>query len=173
MPDAPAQRSVGGGPLRSIADDPARTDAERALAEQLISWMRQRQALHARRDARLDGVGLSFAQIKLLFHLPLDDSVTVGSFAASAGLTPATATQALDALEREGVVERCRSERDRRVVDVRLTELGHSLLETVRRGFRARWDEHVAELPASDLEAAARVLARVTNLFQPPPATSS
>jgi DNA-binding MarR family transcriptional regulator len=114
-----------------------------------------------------EGASLSIAQVKLLFHLPAEGTLGMSRWAEAAGMTPASLSQALEALERAGVVERTRSERDRRVVEVGITPAGHELLGRVRSFFEQRWDRCIATIPPAELEVATRVLGRVLDLFDP------
>lgn len=169
-PDEEHRASAGGGPLRGIADDHARGEGERALAGSMISFMRQRQAMHGRRFELAGGPSLSFAQLKLLFHLPPSDgAVPLSRFAEAAALTPASVTQALGPLEDAGLVRRVRSEVDRRIVDVCLTDRGGEVLARLRDHFTQRWDAELAAIPDDRLRAAAEVLERLHAVFGPPP----
>jgi DNA-binding MarR family transcriptional regulator len=71
----------------------------------------------------------------------------------------------LDDLERDGLVTRVRSESDRRRVLVALTDEGRAILGKRRRVWLGRWEAALAEVPERDLEAAARVMGRITGLF--------
>ena len=64
---------------------------------------------------------LSFAQYHLLFALAEREELSAGELALAADLSPATVTQLLDSLATMGLVERTRSDRDRRVVTCTLT----------------------------------------------------
>jgi DNA-binding MarR family transcriptional regulator len=66
------------------------------------------------------------------------------------------------------MVTRTRSDVDRRVVEVELTDLGRSLLDTFRTRFQERWDDTVSGLDETDLAAAARVFGTLVHLFGPP-----
>ena len=74
----------------------------------------------ARYEAADDGP-LTVPQYLLLEPLVAGDALSVRDLAEHAGVSAPSATRMLDGLERAGVVTRSPSERDRRVVDVRLT----------------------------------------------------
>lgn len=167
-----APRHVGGGPLRSIADDERRGTGERALAEAIIGFMRQRQAQHAKPVELPLDTPLSFAQLRLLFHLPADGSIALGRYAESIGITPAALTQALGPIEQAGLVERTRSETDRRVVEARMTDLGRDVLATVRDIFDARWTAALEGIDDDQFATAAFVLGRVAGIFGQASSTS-
>jgi DNA-binding MarR family transcriptional regulator len=133
----------------------------------MVRLFKQRQSMHSRRLEPVPGVQLSFAQMKMLFHLPAEGTVTLTRYAESAAMSPAAATQALGPLEEDGLVTRFRSESDRRTVDIALSDRGHQLLATLRSNFSARWDSQVADLDDADLATAARILDTVIQVFHP------
>jgi len=102
--------------------------------------------------------GLSHAQYHLLFGLAERGELTTSRLAAAADVTPATVTQMLDGLVGMGLVERTRSDRDRRVVTVALTDRGSELLTEKRAAWEQRWRETLAGYTSEELAAAAAVL---------------
>jgi DNA-binding MarR family transcriptional regulator len=108
---------------------------------------------------------LSNAHVRALFVLAAEEEATAGQLAKAAGLNPASVTGMLDHLEREGIVQRRRSETDRRQVLVTLTASGAELLEVKRARWRARWTDTLEGVPPEDLAAAARVLRAVATMI--------
>ena len=108
---------------------------------------------------------LSFAQMRTLFRIGAEDEITVGELARQAEVTPATITGMLDGLERDGMVVRRRSDEDRRVVLVTLTDQGRELLHEKRERWRKRWNEKLRDLDDAQLEAASVTLHRLAELF--------
>jgi DNA-binding MarR family transcriptional regulator len=107
---------------------------------------------------------LSFAQYHLLCGLAQSDEVSAGELALTADLSPATVTQMLDSLAEMGLVERTRSERDRRVVNCTLTTRGRELLTERHAHLEQRWHTALAEFSIQDLATAAAVLDRLRAL---------
>jgi DNA-binding MarR family transcriptional regulator len=109
---------------------------------------------------------LSYAQYHLLFGLAAGGGErSVRDLAAAAELSPATATEMLDHLAAAGLVERVRSDRDKRVVLTSLTERGHELVAARRARFEARWQAALADFADDELRAAAAVLDRIGKMF--------
>jgi DNA-binding MarR family transcriptional regulator len=108
---------------------------------------------------------LSFAQYSLLFGLGDGGELSVRELALAADLAPATVTQMLDSLEAVGLVERVRSQRDRRVVLISLTGRGAELVATRRARFEPLWREALAEFDEDELLIAASVLDRLREMF--------
>jgi DNA-binding MarR family transcriptional regulator len=116
------------------------------------------------RDTHRHGA-LGFAQYHLLCGLAERDGRPAGELALAADLSPATVTQMLDGLAEMGLVERTRSERDRRVVNCALTSRGRELLAERHAHLQQRWTEALAEFTIEDLATAAAVLDRLRALY--------
>jgi DNA-binding MarR family transcriptional regulator len=82
--------------------------------------------LHSRR--LVHDHGLTGPQLVLIRELGRADVLSVGELARRVSLSQGTVTGVLDRLEKRGLVERSRSDSDRRRVLVRLTEAGFSVL---------------------------------------------
>ena len=100
---------------------------------------------------------LSFAQYQLLSGLSERNELSAGELALAADLSPATVTQLLDSLAEMGLVERTRSERDRRVVTCTLTTRGRELITARRVLFEQRWQTALADFSAKEIATAAAV----------------
>jgi len=108
---------------------------------------------------------LSYAQFGLLFGLAQGGEMSASEVATCADVTPATATQMLDGLESHGLIERRRSDSDRRSVLVSLTPRGSELVAERRARYQGRWDAALAQFSAADLRTAAAVLERMRAMF--------
>ena len=108
---------------------------------------------------------LSFAQYHLLFGLAEQSQLSSRELACAADLSPATVTQMLDSLELHGLVKRSRSERDKRVVLISLTERGQQLVDARRAEYEPRWGAALARFDDGELRAAAAVLDALAAMF--------
>jgi DNA-binding MarR family transcriptional regulator len=108
---------------------------------------------------------LSYAQFGLLFGLYDGGELSASELATCADVAPGTATQMLDGLAAHGLIERRRSELDRRSVLVSLTERGSEVVAERKARYQAHWNEALAQFSAADLELAAAVLDRMRTLF--------
>jgi DNA-binding MarR family transcriptional regulator len=121
---------------------------------------------------------LSHAQYQVLFELLRRGELPAGGLAAVADVSPASMTQMLERLGDAGLVERVRSETDRRVVAARLTDAGRAVCEERRAALEPLWREMLAGFTTSELHTAAAVLEQLTAFFErlgegeatPPPA---
>ena len=116
------------------------------------------------RDTQRQGE-LSFAQYQLLASLVERNELSAGELALAADLSPATVTQLLDSLAEMGLVERTRSDRDRRVVTCTLTAHGRELITERRAHFEQRWHAALAQFSTQDLATATAVIDRLRTVF--------
>jgi DNA-binding MarR family transcriptional regulator len=108
---------------------------------------------------------LSYAQYGLLFSLAAGGALSAGELALAADVSPASATQMLDGLERAGLVERVRSGRDKRVVLTSLSARGRQVVEARRALFEPRWRAALADFSDQDLLTASAILDRIREMF--------
>jgi len=116
------------------------------------------------RDTRRPGE-LSYAQFGLLFGLAEHGELSASELAGYADVAPATATEMLDGLAAAGLIDRRRSERDRRLVLVSLTPHGSELVAARRAHYKSCWDEALAEFGAAELNTASAVLDSMRAMF--------
>ena len=109
---------------------------------------------------------LSYAQYGLLFGLAHGGGeLSARDLACAADLSAASVTQMLDHLAAAGLVERVRSELDKRVVLTSLTDHGRALVAERKARFEQRWKAALAEFDDDELRTAAAVLTRLGALF--------
>ncbi|GAA5079457.1 DNA-binding MarR family transcriptional regulator [Thermocatellispora tengchongensis] len=107
---------------------------------------------------RTEETGMSTAAFMLLSVLEQRDGAKVSEVAESLMVTAATATSVADTLERAGLVERRRDDRDRRVVRLHLTGAGRDRLAETKLARRDRWRALFGEVPPEDEPAVRRFL---------------
>jgi DNA-binding MarR family transcriptional regulator len=137
-----------------------------ALKDKLSELLAAQRRLRGR-DAGQRRDGLSFPQYRLVRELARapGGELPASQLAAAAELSPPTVTQMLDQLAACGVVERTRSERDRRVVTNRLTDEGRRRLDAKEELHAKKWRQTFAELDRDELLAGAAVLERLSRLY--------
>jgi DNA-binding MarR family transcriptional regulator len=109
---------------------------------------------------------LTDAQYSLLFCLRDQAQMSVRDLAYAADLSPASVTEMLEGLSAAGLVERERSDRDRRVVLTSLTDSGRGLVEERRARFEPRFRAALEPFGEDELVTAAAVLERLRALFE-------
>jgi DNA-binding MarR family transcriptional regulator len=109
---------------------------------------------------------LSYAQYSLLFGLAQSTGLSSRELAFAADLSPATVTPMLDHLVATGLVARNRSDSDKRVVIVSLTERGRAVVAERHARLEPRWRGALLEFSDEQLLAAAQVLDRLAAMFE-------
>lgn len=107
----------------------------------IFSLIQISRRLHKRAGNDLNALGLYAGQEKFLLLLWEQDALTQSQIAEHMCVEHATVTQVLERLERVGLIQRCRDEKDRRISRVSLTEKGRSLQEPIQR----LWSEWEAQ----------------------------
>lgn len=105
------------------------TDRHNLVGALGLAMQRYQRSVQAFDDAVGRRLGLGPADLRCLDWLA-DGPKTAGQLARATALTPAATTALVDRLARKGLVERYRSDEDRRQVLVRMTDVG--VAETMR-----------------------------------------
>jgi DNA-binding MarR family transcriptional regulator len=105
-------------------------------AEFVKIWMKLTKEWNSRMEDEL-APGLTAGQLEVLELLLSKEPMKPSELLPYLETTPAAVTTLLDRMERSGLVERRRDEGDRRIVWIRMTELGRSEVE---RGLGVRSD---------------------------------
>ena len=108
--------------------DGRRYDVSESVGHQLFSLMTQMRREVEKRMAQHD---LTDAQWKPLYMLKLGRATTAIELAREMDIDAGAITRMLDRLESKGLIERVRSEADRRVVHLRLTAAGDQVARKV------------------------------------------
>ncbi|MFJ3047184.1 MarR family winged helix-turn-helix transcriptional regulator [Herbaspirillum chlorophenolicum] len=93
---------------------------------------------HRTLDKLMAAQGASFARTKIMAVIQRSGKVRSTDLAGAFGFAPRTITEAVDGLERDGLVERVVDPADRRVKQISLTPLGEEVLcasEPARKRF--------------------------------------
>jgi DNA-binding MarR family transcriptional regulator len=140
------------------------TPATEAVRLAFVELMGAERRLRAR-DQKCGPGELTQGQIRALFTIDTKGEATAGELAKAAELSPASVSTMLDHLERDNIVERRRSDSDRRVVVVTLTSAGQELLERKRTAWRERGARALEGISDEHLVAAAEVMHRMAGLL--------
>jgi DNA-binding MarR family transcriptional regulator len=166
MTDVPTDPSGGLHVALEADTDETEDDRRQALADfrvaltELFAAERRMRGREKRRTGEL-----TVTQSIALIPLYLGEEATAGDLANSAGLNPASVTAMLDQLENAGIVERRRSDSDRRVVLVSLTEKGRASQNAMKAQWDERWTEWMAEIPDEDLIVTLRTIQKVSRML--------
>lgn len=107
--------------------------------------------------------GISGAQVWMLATIAEVPDITVSQLSQSLSVHISTASNLLDKLARAGLVERLRSDEDRRVVRLRLTDAGAAIVERAPKPMTGLVFDALAKLPEDTL---ARLDADLASLIE-------
>ena len=136
--------------------------ADQALVSAISQNLYDALPLLPKRLVRVDAItrefGMPFSHIQILCMLT-DKEMSIGEISSSLGIAKPNITPLLDALHERGVLERCRSEKDRRIVNVRLLPEGQALACRLREAIAAQTTEWPASFSTSDIKRLNNALA--------------
>jgi DNA-binding MarR family transcriptional regulator len=158
---APARATRAAPPSASAT--PARADALELFGRAFKGAIAAQRRMRGR-EAHRPGE-LSYAQYGLLFGLCDEEPKSARELAIAADVSPATVTEMLDTLTAAGLVERARSEVDKRIVLTSLTPRGKALIDERRARYEPLWKAALAQFSDDELRAAASVLDAVRGMF--------
>jgi DNA-binding MarR family transcriptional regulator len=128
---------------------------------QLLMDLGRHRSLRDPVGAMCEDMQLTPPQAHTLMWLGEDGALTMGVLARRAGITEKTITGVVDRLETSGLLERVRSEEDRRAVTVRLTDKGRLVYADLHTHLRAGLDQVLGLLEPEDRCALFGVLQRL------------
>ncbi len=140
----------------SVPPSSPSSGAETGLGRRLLhlNWLQHRQIAR-----QLAAFNLTVPQFYTLIALMnLGGSATMGALARELNQVSATMTGIIDRLVREGMVERSRSDEDRRSVLVTLTPQGYQVVEEAWTQSLCALDKVLAQLSDTEIGAATRLI---------------
>ena len=109
-----------------------------------------------------DGPPMTATQRIALIELGDGGALRLTDLAAQMGVSAPTASRSVDALLEHGLVERVVDPRDRRAVNIELTDQGRKLLEERKAKANAAFEPAVAALSAADRKKLSQLLHQMT-----------
>jgi DNA-binding MarR family transcriptional regulator len=162
VPDLAAKPATGAA-AEAPAVGPERAAAITELGIAFRSAFRSLRSLRGRDTHRGDEIG--HAQYELLAELCVHGPLQAGELAEAVEASAATVSGMLDHLSEADLVERTRSDTDRRIVVVKVTRRGKRKVEARKALWQARWQGALEGLDDEELQTAARVLERIHGIF--------
>lgn len=137
------------------------------LVEAISGNLYQALPLLPKRLVRVDALtreyAMPFSHIQIICLLS-DGAMTIGEISMSLGIAKPNITPLLDALNERGVLERCRSEKDRRIVNVRLLPEGQELADRLRTSICTQVMEWPRSFSHSDIKRLNNALAYLVEM---------
>jgi DNA-binding MarR family transcriptional regulator len=141
-------------------DDSVNEDFERT--QKLVFVLGQaRQLIASELRAGLVDAGLNLRERGVLLTLARGSVKTPAALSKLAGVHPTRMTRVLDKLENNGLIERARNGRDRRLVDVSLTREGQAVAARNAQVALGAWSERLSHFSKSDFDTLSVLLSRL------------
>lgn len=109
--------------------------------------------------------GLTVPQLLVMQAIAKEGSPSTSTLARHIVVSQATVTRIIDRLERDGLVKREKSSKDKRVVNVRLTDAGHAKLEVAPEPLQAEFLRRYRELESWEQQMLKSSLLRVASMM--------
>ena len=138
-------------------------------SNQLVGYLEAlfRRLMMDRKPADDSQLEISREEIRALVFLDSGEAVTMSHLADSLGVPLSTATHTVDRLVSKGLAERNRSEEDRRVVEVQMSEYGRKLQESFRAKRKVVAQSWLEPLTDSERELFLELMEKITRLAKP------
>lgn len=127
-------------------------------AQLMDEFSRAAKTLERRFDERVGAHRVSAPRSRVLSEVLKLEPVKVRDLAAAVGISQGTASVLIDALAKDGLVERLPDPSDRRVTLVALTDAGHRASEAWQRDYEAAAAEMLSSFPRQDWSRLATML---------------
>ena len=124
-------------------------------------------------EARFADQELTFTHWIALMSLRDGISRTCSDIARHLGHDTGATTRLLDQLEARGLIARCRDETDRRVVNLTLTDAGHSVATELMPRTVKFWNDMLADFTAAEATTLIALLTRLLRRMEAEPMTTT
>lgn len=128
-----------------------------------VTLGRARNLVAAEVDAALKDVGINSQQLSILLALSRNAAGSAIGLSRMLAVDPALMTRALDKLEARGLVQRTRSETDRRRVDITVTQEGHDAIARCERAAPTEPNVRLARFTNPEIETLGRLLGKLVD----------
>ncbi len=118
-------------------------------------------------------LSLSRTEILTLLQVERNGEIIMSQIANFINIPMSTATGIIERLVRKGYIERARSESDRRVVTIRLTEEGKQLAEGIKSSVLSLAKQVLDELTEDEKKLLYSIFTKITSIFSEKKAIAS
>lgn len=125
-------------------------------------WNTVRSHIRARATANFD---ITVEQFHVL-RFVRKGSESLSELAAAKNISRPAMSQAVEVLVKKGLLTRVQSSKDRRYVDLALTESGNNLLDSVFKDTRLWMKERMSKLTGSELETISNALVVMKKMLE-------
>ncbi|MBQ8654489.1 MAG: winged helix-turn-helix transcriptional regulator [Clostridia bacterium] len=141
--------------------------ADKALVDSVAASLMELLPLFPKRMVRVDELvrehGMPFSHVQIMVML-LDGDLSVGELSGRLSIAKPNITPLVDNLRNHGWVERIRDERDRRIVNIHLTEAGRSKAAEMQADIARQTMQWNGEFSRSEIKELNQALATVIRI---------
>ncbi len=131
-----------------------------ALAEELRNfYLRSHRVV----DGMMKAEGVSLARTKLLAFIAREEAARSADIGAAFGFSPRTVTEAIDALERDGLVRRTADAADRRAKRLSITQAGEAALAASQPARQKFLEDVFGRLSDDEQHTLSRILRKMND----------
>jgi DNA-binding MarR family transcriptional regulator len=142
------------------------TSTQRSVSDNVMIALRKIiQAVDLNSKRLVKRVGLTGPQLVILQEIARSGEVTAGEIAKAVSLSQATVTGILERMEKRGLLERQRSDRDKRRIMVRITEPGRQILDEAPPLMQEAFVEKFSSLQAWEQTMILSALQRLVSIM--------
>lgn len=141
-------------------------DCRERMNDALVNLFRDINSLEER---AIEGSGfddLTINDVHVIDAIGLGEPKNMTAISRELSVTVGTLTIAMNGLVKKGYVDRQRSEKDRRRVNISLTEKGRRAFESHAEFHRAMVDKIAGNLSLEEMESLMNLLTRLTDFFR-------
>jgi len=121
------------------------------------------QKIHPEMSESLHDHGITPTQLFVLSLLKTQGRCNISQLADHLGVKPSAVTFMMDRLEQNKLIMREHDQKDRRVVNIRLTKQGENMLETILESRKATITKYLSYLTEDELSFMAETAEKLAN----------
>ena len=121
------------------------------------------QKIHPEMSESLHDHGITPTQLFVLSLLKTQGRCSISQLADHLGVKPSAVTFMMDRLEQNKLIMREHDQKDRRVVNIRLTKQGENMLETILESRKATITKYLSYLTEDELSFMAETAEKLAN----------
>jgi len=135
--------------------------------EEIEALLRKVSAVIRKRGREiLSSYGITPPQLNALVILIEEDGITMGELCERMYLACSTATDLIDRMERNGLIERERDQSDRRVIRLRVKDPGRAVIEEVMKARKRYLGRVLEQVPEEEHEMLIKALRDLHNIMR-------
>lgn len=117
-------------------------------------------------EKQFSSIGLTLSEVRVLRSLSLNGASSMVTLAKDQQMTPGGMTGLVDHLEEEGLIQRDRSESDRRIINIEITKEGRKVVSRATSIFERFMEKSLESLTEEEIETFLRIMNKMISSTQ-------